>query len=64
MNEKRNWKSTCHDFGFKFVIFVNTTEERLHDYIETEIPAATSYTGATDQEIEAARTLQLPVYLY
>lgn len=64
MEYKRNWKISCQEHGFKFVIFVNATENRLRSYIETEIPSVISYTGATDKEIEAARELQLPIYLY
>ena len=61
---KRNWMVTCEHFGFRYVVFVNSTEERLHDYMKTELPDAKNYTGATEQEIEAARTLHLPIYLY
>lgn len=61
---KRDWMITCERCGFTYKIFVNCTEERLHDYIETELPQAKSYTGATDAEIEAARVLHLPIYLY
>ena len=61
---KRNWMVICERHGFRYVIFVNATEERLRKYMETELPEAKSYTGATDQEVEAARTLHLPVYLY
>jgi hypothetical protein len=32
--------------------------------MDSELPEAVKYTGATDAEIEAARLLQLPVYLY
>lgn len=61
---KRTWIVICERNGFRFDIFVNATEERLRDYMETEIPEAVAYTGATEQEIEAARLLKLPVYLY
>ena len=61
---KRNWVITCERYGFRYTIFVNATEERLHKYMETELPEARCYSGATDQEIEAARILHLPIYLY
>lgn len=61
---KRNWMVTCERNGFRYKIFVNATEERLQKYISTELPEATRYTGATDNEIEAARLLKLPIYLY
>ena len=60
----RNWVINCEKYGFRWVIFVNATEERLRKYMETELPDAKSYSGATDKEVEAARTLHLPVYLY
>ena len=61
---KRTWMITCEKFGFTYKIFLNATDERLHKYIATELPEAVKYTGATDKEIEAARMLGLPVYLY
>ena len=61
---KRTWIIKCERNGFRYKVFVNATEERLHKYLETELPEAKSYTGATEQEPEAARTLHLPVYLY
>ena len=60
----RNWMITCERNGFRYKVFVNTTEEALRDYMATELPEAVSYTGATDAEIEAARMLNLPIYLY
>ena len=64
MESKRTWIINCSRYGFKYVIFVNSTEDRLHKYMETELPEATCYSGATDAEIEAARKLGLPIYLY
>ena len=61
---KRNWMITCERYGFVYKIFVNATEERLRKYMETELPEAKGYTGATDEEIEAARILHLSIYLY
>lgn len=61
---KRNWMVTCERHGFRYVVIVNCTEERLGGYMETELPEAISYTGATDSEVEAARVLRLPIYLY
>ena len=61
---KRNWMVTCERHGFRYVIFVNCTEERLRGYMETELPEAVRYVGARDTDVEAARTLGLPIYLY
>lgn len=61
---KMNWMVTCERHGFRYVVFVNSTEERLRGYMKTELPEAISYTGATEAEVEAARLLRLPIYLY
>lgn len=61
---KRNWMIKCSRNGFSYVVIVNTSEERLQGYMATELPEAVSYTGATDAEVEAARVLHLPIYLY
>lgn len=60
----RNWMITCERNGFRYKIFVNATEDRLHEYVESEIPEAVKYSGATDKDIESARQLGLPIYLY
>lgn len=62
--ENRVWIITCENRGFTYKILLNTTEERLHDYMKTELPEAKSYSGASDAEVEAARTLRMPIYLY
>ena len=62
--EKRTWMITCERYGFRYKVFVNATEDRLQKYMASVLPEAVKYTGATDAEIEAARLLQLPVYLY
>ena len=64
MTMKLTWMVTCERYGFRYTIFVNATEDRLRKYMESELPEAVSYTGATDKEVEAARLLKLPVYLY
>ena len=61
---KRNWLVTCERHGFRYVVLVNCTEERLRGYMETELPEAVRYVGARDTDVEAARTLGLPIYLY
>ncbi len=58
------WVITCQQNGFTYKIFIDTVEEKLHAYMETELPQAVSYSGATEQEVKAARDLRLPIYLY
>ncbi len=55
---------TCERNGFRYKVFVNATEERLRKYMESELPEAVNYSGATEKEVEAARLLRLPIYLY
>lgn len=61
---KRTWMVTCERYGFRYVIMVNATEERLRKYMESELPEAVNYSGATEADVEAARKLRLPIYLY
>ena len=61
---RRVWVITCQKDGFTYKVFLETIEEKLNSYIMTELPGAVSYSGATDKEVEAARTLHLPIYLY
>lgn len=60
----RVWMVNCNRNGFKYVILVETTEDRLHGYIKTELPDATSYSGASEAEVKSAKTLGMPIYLY
>lgn len=50
--------------GFVWKVLIRTTEEKLHKYMETELPTATSYTGATEKEVNAANLLGMPIYCY
>jgi hypothetical protein len=43
---------------------VRTTEEKLRGWMETELPEAVSYRGATEAEELAAKVLGLPIYCY
>lgn len=60
----RVWTVKCSENGFSYVVFVRTTEEKLRDYMKTELPNAVSYCGASEKEISAAKILGLPVYCY
>ena len=61
---ERIWQVTCIDNGFKYKVFIRTTEQKLQEYMETELPYAVNYSGATDKEVEAAKLLGLPIYCY
>lgn len=60
----RVWLLYCELNGFSFKVLLRTTEEKLHDYIKTELPQCKSYVGAGEKEIEAAIVLKLPIYCY
>lgn len=61
---ERVWKVKCSRNGFTYCVMVRTTEEKLRGYMETELPEAVSYRGATEEEEQAAKVLGLPVYCY
>ena len=62
--ENRVWVVSGINNGFVWKVLIRTTEEKLHGYIETELPTATKYTGATEKEISAAQLLGMPIYCY
>ena len=61
---ERVWKVKCSRNGFTYCVMVRTTEEKLRGWMETELPEAVSYSGATEAEELAAKVLGLPVYCY
>lgn len=61
---RRVWIVNCSKRGFTYKIFVETNEAGLRSYMESEIPEAYSYSGATEKEVAAWKTLGLPIYLY
>lgn len=60
---KRHWLISLNTNGFVGKVFVYGTEMETREYIDSEIPGWTGMVGATDNEVAAARTLGLPVYL-
>ena len=61
---ERVWKIKCARNGFTYCIMIRTTEEKLRRWMETELPEAVFYSGATEAEELAAKVLGLPVYCY
>ena len=61
---RRVWIVNCSKRGFTYKIFVETNEAGLRSYMESEIPEAYSYSGATEKEIAAWKLSGLPIYLY
>lgn len=64
MIDKRIWRINLNLQGFKYIIFVYGEEHKVRDYVHDElIGYAKSYSGATEEEISAAKILGLPVYM-
>lgn len=62
---ERVWKIKCARNGFTYCIMIRTTEEKLRRWMETELPGAVSYRGASEEEEEqAAKVLGLSIYCY
>lgn len=61
---ERVWMVMIEVNHFSSKIFVRATEERLRKYIDSELPDWKGYRGATDEEVEAAKLLRLPIYCY
>lgn len=61
---ERVWNIKYSRNGFTYYIMVRTTEEKLRRYMETELPEAISYCGASEEEELAAKVLKLPIYCY
>lgn len=61
---ERVWKIKCSRNGFTYCVMVRTVEDKLKGYMETELPEAISYRGATEAEELAAKVLGLPIYCY
>lgn len=60
---KRNWLVYTDYYGFKSVLVVYGTEEEMQEYMKSEYGYVPAYTGAIDEEVKAAKTLRLPIYL-
>ena len=62
--EKRIWKVTYKFNGFETKIFIESTEQSLWNYMESELGSRCGYVGASEEEVKAAKMLGLPIYLY
>lgn len=61
----RIWKVTCEKEGFKFLIFIEATEAELVSYMSMELSSYTykTYSGATEEEVAAAKLLGMHIYI-
>lgn len=65
MYERRVWHIKVFKDGFKFPLFLETTEDHIREYMESELPNCSyRYSGATDEEIDNAKKLRLAIYMY
>lgn len=61
---KRNWIYWFMMNGFKMTVIINGTEDEMRAYLSEINPKMDGrYSGATDEEVAAAKKLGLPVYL-
>lgn len=61
---KRNWIYWFSMNGFKMTAIINGTEDEMRAYLTEINPKGDGhYSGATDDEVSAAKKLGLPVYL-
>ena len=61
---RRIWIVTTKRNGFMFKVLIRATEEKLREYIASELPEAVRYTGASQEEVSAAEDLGLLIYCY
>lgn len=59
---KRIWVASYNKNGFEFKVLLYGTEQELWDYTTSEFGYQLGYRGATDKEIEAAKTLGMKIY--
>lgn len=61
---KRNWIYKFSMNGFRMAVIIEGTEEEMRAYLPEINPKGDGkYSGATDEDVAAAKKLGLPVYL-
>jgi len=64
MNIEEVWIVTSSFNGFVFKTFIRSTEEKLRSFIDTELKNWTNYVAATDNQVNMANQLNMPIYCY
>lgn len=59
----RLWKVRVDLNGFEVMVMVSAREEELKGYLNTELPRWSRYSGATEEEVKAAKALGMKFYL-
>lgn len=57
------WKITYESRLFQHMILVRGTENEMRDYLESEFGYIGRYSACTQQELDAAEILNIPVYI-
>ena len=57
------WKVDYEYRRFKFSLFVRGTEPEMHAYMESEMGYVGGYHACTDKELDAVKTLKIPIYI-
>lgn len=60
---KRYWLVSINTNGFESKMLVYGTEQEMWSYMESEIGYIPGYTGATDEEVKAAKMLKIKAYI-
>ena len=60
---KRYWLVKRSENGFEMQMMVYGTENELWAYMESEFGHTLRYSGATDEEVAAAKVLKMKCYL-
>ena len=54
----------AYQSGLKFPLFLETAEDHIREYMESELPNCDyRYSGATEEEIDNAKRLRLAIYM-
>lgn len=65
MYDRRVWYIRATYNGFQFPLFLECTENHIQEYMDMELPNFYfRYSGASDTEIENAKKMHLPIYMY
>lgn len=57
------WKITYESRLFQHMILVRGTENEMRDYLESEFGYVGRYSACTQQELDAAEILSIPIYI-
>ena len=62
--QNKTYIVTCENHGLQQRVFINCNESRAMECIAMAAPTARWFQEASDSDMQAARLLHLPVYMY